>query len=1056
MKNPANTKKPKAARQDDQVMGTNNSSIVSKRSVEKIYYPDEPHFFRYFVKKFQRRAPLINRGYYLRLHLIDCVIRDFLREPLAVSKKTKVVVNLGCGSDVLPWQCLTRYSKDCDSVLFVDVDFPDLILRKRNVVLETPELKDRFAPLETLDTPPIFLRSSRYVQVGCDLRDIGSLQAALESLVDITAASFLFVAEVSITYMETDAADAVIQWANTLGDSTFCLLEQILPDGPRHPFAQTMIKHFERLNTPLKSIDKYPTQQSQSERFLNRGWLNVHCWTLWQAWADDRFLTAEDRRKLDDVEPFDEWEEFALFGSHYVLLQASTRDVPSSSETKSTDYSTSHPPLRSIDVTLHHNDTQSTQGPRRFGTAMVVSDILGQSHIANVLGTGTNLRLRSLDLYSPLGSNQDSGLSKCSGPASRLCHALTDIGDSGYLLSGGRASPTAPLDGCWVFEKGVNDWRRTHDLPVPLYRHTTVRLGHSSLALVFGGKTGASKVFDGYLLYHPQKGWIRCKVKGDIVPCPVFGAVAFCSKGTSRGSPLFRGVLAGGITEKGVIIDQILRWELEIGGFETPSITFKTLDVATKERNLINRFGASCNKLKEQYHVIIGGVKGTNLLPHDHDVLILRDDGTSTNLSICSRVNFPVYHKESIPRHLAVGSSIACTDQGQIILVGGGATCFSMGTFWTKGAYTFLIDLERLSNMDTALCSSEAASPTQVNTEAAGAVNEEDTIWAISGAVLISDADTSVLDSTAATHQDAAQIGPQIPRVRLASRDDFEQVLRQRKPVIIEGASIGPCMTAWSDRYLVEAVGADKEVSIHESPSHVMDFNSKNFRYVNKKFGEFVQEIASGQKLYLRALSNDEPTARAANLQDDFPQLAKDFVLPSELAVVRENLFSSVLRMSGPVNMWLHYDVMANVYCQIRGSKRFILFPPCDVTELSIAAGGSSSSIDVFAGMPARTHPHEAKLDPGDVLFLPPLWLHTATPASDSPGVAVNVFFRDMDAGYSAGRDVYGNRDLAAYEKARRDVDKILASFKSLPSDAREFYLKRLAEELHQGSMAGA
>jgi hypothetical protein len=73
---------------------TNNSSIVSKRSVERLYYPDEPHFFRFFVKKFQRRAPLINRGYHLRLHVIDVALRDFLKQP---SDKKKVIVNLGCG-----------------------------------------------------------------------------------------------------------------------------------------------------------------------------------------------------------------------------------------------------------------------------------------------------------------------------------------------------------------------------------------------------------------------------------------------------------------------------------------------------------------------------------------------------------------------------------------------------------------------------------------------------------------------------------------------------------------------------------------------------------------------------------------------------------------------------------------------------------------------------------------------------------------------------------------------------------------------------------------------
>lgn len=79
---------------------TNNSSIVSKRSVEKLYYADEPHFFRYFVKKFQRRAPLINRGYWLRLRAIDVLVRDFLKAARGRGKRG-VVVNLGCGRFVL-------------------------------------------------------------------------------------------------------------------------------------------------------------------------------------------------------------------------------------------------------------------------------------------------------------------------------------------------------------------------------------------------------------------------------------------------------------------------------------------------------------------------------------------------------------------------------------------------------------------------------------------------------------------------------------------------------------------------------------------------------------------------------------------------------------------------------------------------------------------------------------------------------------------------------------------------------------------------------------------
>jgi len=147
---------------------------------------------------------------------------------------------------------------------------------------------------------------------------------------------------------------------------------------------------------------------------------------------------------------------------------------------------------------------------------------------------------------------------------------------------------------------------------------------------------------------------------------------------------------------------------------------------------------------------------------------------------------------------------------------------------------------------------------------------------------------------------------------------------------------------------------------------------------------------------------------------------------------------------------------MANIYCQIKGSKRLILFPPSDVDRLSFATGSSSSSVNIFASegrsLPPLTHPWEASLSPGDVLLIPRLWPHAAAPPKTPSSVAVNVFFRDLQSGYSHGRDVYGNRDLAAFEKGRQDIAKVLSNFQKLPSDVKEFYLKRLAEELIQGA----
>ena len=145
---------------------------------------------------------------------------------------------------------------------------------------------------------------------------------------------------------------------------------------------------------------------------------------------------------------------------------------------------------------------------------------------------------------------------------------------------------------------------------------------------------------------------------------------------------------------------------------------------------------------------------------------------------------------------------------------------------------------------------------------------------------------------------------------------------------------------------------------------------------------------------------------------------------------------------------------MANVLCQIRGSKRLLLFPPPDIKHFEFESGASSSNVNAFEKLHdpslAATHPHEALLHPGDILFLPPFWLHTASPTS-GVSIAVNVFFRNFQRSlYAPGKDVYGNRDLQAYEKGRQDITRIVKAFEHLPTDARGFYLQRLAEEFTQ------
>ena len=449
---------------------------------------------------------------------------------------------------------------------------------------------------------------------------------------------------------------------------------------------------------------------------------------------------------------------------------------------------------------------------------------------------------------------------------------------------------------------------------------------------------------------------------------------------------------------------------------------------------------------------LLGGVTKDHLLPGSDEIIrfgVESADGHLWQITNVSRlVDEEMLKGSGISRPLLVGASVETTRDGQVVISGGGATCFSMGTFWNNSASSFSI-----------------GSRNDIETETPTATSSTAIKWELCKTVNMSPSSTAASSRA----RQAQQMGnglsgdrPQketkeIPRVTLSSADDFARIIQDGQPAILTGLDIGKCVSAWNLDYIVDKVGGDHKAVIHDSSTATMDFNKKNFKYVTTTFGEFASRVKSGDKLYLRALSLDQPADQPADLATDFPALAPDFVLPAPLSFVAANLFSSVLRISGPVNMWLHYDVMANIYAQVAGTKRLLLFPPADVEHLGFAPGASSSSTDVFSAADdpalARTHPHEAVLGPGEVLFLPPLWLHAATPTA-AASIAVNVFFRDLDArdggggAYAAGRDVYGNRDLAAYEKGRQDVARMAKAFEKLPGQAREFYLLRLAEEL--------
>jgi tRNA wybutosine-synthesizing protein 4 len=130
---------------------------------------------------------------------------------------------------------------------------------------------------------------------------------------------------------------------------------------------------------------------------------------------------------------------------------------------------------------------------------------------------------------------------------------------------------------------------------------------------------------------------------------------------------------------------------------------------------------------------------------------------------------------------------------GSVVVVGGGATCFSMGTFWNKGVYT-------IHGLDAA--GNERPGPPRTS-----GWEHAKTIFTPSS---LPDVPKPVRPQTG---DGIASIAP-IPRLRLETADDFVKIVRHGRPVVLEGLNLGSCVSAWTLDYLIDKVGADRKVRI--------------------------------------------------------------------------------------------------------------------------------------------------------------------------------------------------------------------------------------------------
>lgn len=552
-----------------------------------------------------------------------------------------------------------------------------------------------------------------------------------------------------------------------------------------------MIQHFNKLETPLQSVKLYPGLADQECRFRDAGWSSATARSLWDLWSDASFISSTQRTALNSVEPFDEWEEFALFASHYCLLVATQTSEPWSTSCEQpptylmprTDTIHALWSAQSTDewtsMREHAEPLSKTDGQRRFGAVLPISqDILGHHG-----GMGGQRRLDSVELYrSDTAVRTKANLPPLTIEA-RMCHTITILDGDCCLLVGGRTSPDRALSDCWQYSEAT--WNRIEDAPIPLYRHcaSTVSVGTTGQGiLIYGGKSTGGTVKNDWYLWRTSKGWAKVSVSGAQIK-PRFGAV-MVSNDTQQG------FLLGGMAEDGVVLSEIWTWSLR--DFETDPIIELTGDdaltgLSVGHLSVIGRFG-SCLTWSSAGLLLVGGIT-KRLLPQKLDILCLCQRSTTLR-DHNFKVSNPIPVSFTLKGRLALLiGHCAFASKDSLIILGGGGVCFSFGSYWNQCIWTLQIQSnEKISNWtldQDKECISRVDS-NQIHVE-------------------------NLAQSTALVSHGGPAMGA-IERTPIESAKDFERRLQFSRPFIVEDSDLGPCITEWTLGNLETKIGANQSV----------------------------------------------------------------------------------------------------------------------------------------------------------------------------------------------------------------------------------------------------